>query len=151
MRPGHYSSDQCSAMKKLGQPRKIALKKFRCGRVLMQGRDRMDADGATAERIIAAGAAANRDDPYRAATQGDTTDGSSPDCKDNPDGAAADRNQANGETAKRDDATGQATTRKPAGRQITKGENAASVTAHLAALPIRTERDSPQRQAEQLA
>ena len=106
----------------------------------MQRGDRMDADGSPAQGVNAAGPTANGDDSNRTASEGDTSNTRAPK-----------RKETDGKTADRKNATCQAAKGKPAGRHVAESEDAASVTAHLTSLPIRTDRDGPERQAEELA
>ena len=111
--------------------------------ILVQARDRMNADSGTAECVIPTSAAADGDGPDRTSTKGDTPNRKTAKCNQDADGTSAERNEANGKTADRDNTTCQAATREPAGRHVAHGEDRAGVSTHLPAFQIGTDSNSP--------
>jgi hypothetical protein len=138
-------------VKKLREPRKILLKQADRLGVLMQRGNRMNAEGGAAQGVIATDRTANGDKSNRTASEGNTSNCAAPDCNEDTNGAAPKRKQADRQTADRKKTSCQAAKRKPAGRHVPQGKNSASVPTQLSSVPIRTDRDSPKRQAVQLA
>src|SRR5207249_5512547 len=125
------------------KPRKVVLKEANRLWILVQTRDRMNAHSATATCIIAASSAADGDDPNRTSTKGNASNGSPAECNQDTDGTSAERNEADGKTAHRDNSTCQAATCEPASCHVAHGEDGASVSTHLPAFQIRTNRNCP--------
>ena len=94
-----------SLMAQTFKPRNVVLKEANCLWILVQARDRMNADSTTAKCVIAASSAADGDGPNRTSTKGHTSNGSTAKRKKDADGTSAERNEADGKTAHRDNTT----------------------------------------------
>jgi hypothetical protein len=105
-------------MNMLCKPWEVLPKEIKRGRILVGGRDGMDADCAAAQSIVATGTAANGDAPNRASTESEPTNGGSAHCNKNADGTSPERKKSNREAAKSEEATRQSSKREPAGGNV---------------------------------
>jgi hypothetical protein len=87
-------------MNKLYEPGEILAKEVERGGILVNGRNGMDANCATAKGIVATGAATNRNASNRASADCKPTDGGPAYRKNNSDGRSSERKETDRETAK---------------------------------------------------
>jgi hypothetical protein len=94
-------------------------KEIKRSRILVGGRDDMDAGRSAADGIVATGTATNSDDPNCASTESEPTNGRSAHRNENADGSAAERKKSNREAPKSEEAARQSSKREPAGGHVT--------------------------------
>jgi hypothetical protein len=91
-------------MNMLCKPWEMLPKEIKRSRILVGGRDGMDAGRSAAEGIVATGTATNSDDPNCASTEGEPANGGSAYRNKNADGRSPECKETDRETAKSEEA-----------------------------------------------
>jgi hypothetical protein len=134
-----------------GQPGKILLEEVTRSRVLMRRRNGMDADGTSAQGVVAARTAPNSNNTEGSASESDAANRSASDGKQDAHSTAPNRNDTNGPAPNGEQTTREPSASEPTRRNIAQSEDASGMSAHLATLQIWTHRNSPQWQATECA
>jgi hypothetical protein len=97
----------------------MLAKEINRGRILMEGRDGMDADCATAQGIVAAGTATNGYASHCTSAESEPTNGDSANRNENADGNSPERKETDREAANSEKAARHPSKREPASSNVT--------------------------------
>ncbi len=132
-------------------PRNELPKKLQGLRILMDRRNGVDARGSATQGVVPESTAPDRDPADRPTAEGYPTNCAATHSQQQTDRTTAECHDSEGQAAKGENAPGQTAEGKHSGGHVSHGEKAARMTAHFAALGVRSQSHRPERQTHDLA